>query len=38
MPSEYIASALEITPEAADAILARAQALVSGGEAVASND
>jgi N utilization substance protein A len=38
MPSEYIASALEITPEAADAILARAQSLVSGGEAVTSND
>jgi N utilization substance protein A len=38
MPSEYIASALEITPEAADAILSRAQSLVSGGEAVTSND
>ena len=38
MPSEYIASALEITPDAADAILARAQALVSGGETVTSND
>lgn len=38
MPSEYIASALEITPEAADAILARAQSIVSGGAAVTSND
>ncbi|MDP3850955.1 MAG: transcription termination factor NusA [Luteolibacter sp.] len=39
MPADYIAAALEITEEAAEAILQRAQTIASGSEpAVSSND
>ena len=38
MPADYIAAALEITEEAAEAILVRAQAIVHGTEAAVSNE
>ena len=38
MPADYIAAALEITEEAAEAILVRAQNIVSGTEPAVSND
>jgi N utilization substance protein A len=38
MPADYIAAALEITEEAAEAILVRAHGIVSGSTAAASND
>ncbi len=38
MPADYIAAALEITEEAAEAILARANDIVSGTAATTSND
>ena len=38
MPADYIAAALEITEEAAEAILVRAHGIVSGSTAAVSND
>ncbi len=38
MPADYIASALEITEEAAEAILLRAQSIVNGPEAVVASE
>jgi hypothetical protein len=38
MPADYIAAALEITEEAAEAILVRAHGIVSGSTAAASNE
>jgi transcription termination/antitermination protein NusA len=38
MPADYIAAALEITEEAAEAILVRAHGIVSGSAAPATND
>jgi N utilization substance protein A len=38
MPADYIAAALEITEEAAEAILTRAHGIVSGSAVAASND
>jgi N utilization substance protein A len=38
MPADYIAAALEITEEAAEAILVRAQNIVSGTESAVSAD
>jgi len=38
MPADYIASALEITEEAAEAILARAQAIISGTATTGSDE
>jgi N utilization substance protein A len=38
MPADYIAAALEITEEAAEAILVRAHGIVSGSAAAASNE
>ena len=38
MPADYIAAALEITEEAAEAILVRAQNIVSGNESAVSTD
>ncbi|MBC8128295.1 MAG: transcription termination/antitermination protein NusA [Gloeobacteraceae cyanobacterium ES-bin-144] len=38
MPADYIATALEITEEAAEAILVRANAIVNGTEPILSND
>ena len=38
MPADYIAAALEITEEAAEAILVRAHGIVSGSTAAVAND
>jgi hypothetical protein len=38
MPADYIATALEISDEAAEAILVRAQAIISGTETTDSDE